>query len=142
MIIKQVLSAVHYCHANNVVHRDLKPENMLIETDKEDCFIKVIDFGTSRTFDHSKLMTQKFGTPYYIAPEVLRKSYSEKCDEWSCGVILYILLCGYPPFNGHNKQEIMQKVVLGKFSLQGPEWKKVSKEAKALVKKLLTYDSS
>ena len=115
---------------------------MLIESDKEDSLIKVIDFGTSRLFQKDKNMTQKFGTPYYIAPEVLRKSYSEKCDEWSVGVILYILLCGYPPFNGNNKYEIMQKVLQGKFSLAGPEWKKVSKDAKALVRKLLTYDSS
>jgi len=85
----------------------LKPENMLLETNREDSIIKVIDFGTSRIFYQNKNMSQKFGTPYYIAPEVLRKNYTEKCDIWSCGVILYILLCGYPPFNGNNKNEIM-----------------------------------
>ena len=64
--------------------------------------IKIIDFGTSQKFEKGKDLTQKFGTPYYIAPEVLKKKFGEKCDIWSIGVILYILLCGYPPFNGQN----------------------------------------
>jgi serine/threonine protein kinase len=88
--------------------RDLKPENLLIDSaDGDNPKIKIIDFGTSQTFDPAKKMDQKFGTPYYIAPEVLNKSYGEKCDVWSCGVIMYILLCGYPPFNGNNDKEII-----------------------------------
>ncbi len=101
-ILKQVLSAINFCHTRNIVHRDLKPENLLLDKDTDNPKIKIIDFGTSQVFSGDKKMSQKFGTPYYIAPEVLKKSYNEKCDLWSCGVILYILLCGYPPFNGAN----------------------------------------
>ena len=82
------------------MHRDLKPENLLLETNDDNSNIKVIDFGTSMVFDPMKKMNQKFGTPYYIAPEVLKKKYDYKCDIWSSGVILYILLSGQPPFNG------------------------------------------
>lgn len=100
-IMKQVLSAVAYCHSKKIVHRDLKPENLLLASN--DSFeIKVIDFGLSRTFSPDKSMYSKMGTPFYIAPEVLKKKYNEKCDIWSCGVILYILLSGNPPFNGKN----------------------------------------
>lgn len=85
-------------------------------------------------------MNQKYGTPYYIAPEVLKKNYDQKCDLWSCGVILYILLCGYPPFNGSTDKQIVQAVLAGKFHIDEPEWAEVSTEAKDLVGKLLTYN--
>ena len=99
-IIKQVLSAINYCHKRNIVHRDLKPENLLLDKDGENPRVTIIDFGTSGVYEPGQKMSQKYGTPYYIAPEVLKKSYDHMCDLWSCGVILYILLCGYPPFNG------------------------------------------
>lgn len=86
------------------MHRDLKPENLLMNRDVKDPKITIIDFGTSGIFDQNQKMQQKFGTPYYIAPEVLNNNYDEKCDLWSIGVILYILLCGYPPFNGSNDE--------------------------------------
>lgn len=85
-------------------------------------------------------MDEKLGTPYYIAPEVLNKKYNEKCDIWSCGVIVYILLSGMPPFNGQSDQEIMKKVRVGKFSFSDPCWSNVSDKAKDLITKLLTYD--
>lgn len=89
----------------------MKPENLLFDSKKDNANLKVIDFGTSKKVDASnKKLTSKLGTPYYIAPEVLKKSYDEKCDIWSCGVILYILLCGYPPFNGANENEIIESV--------------------------------
>ena len=87
-------------HKHNIVHRDLKPENLLLDSKEKNASLKVIDFGTSRKFGSNKKMTKLLGTPYYIAPEVLNSNYDEKCDVWSCGVILYILLCGYPPFSG------------------------------------------
>lgn len=102
-IMRQILSAVVYCHENSIVHRDLKPENLLLELKKsfaEGNTVKVIDFGTSIEFTRDEKLNARLGTAYYIAPEVLRGEYDEKCDVWSCGVILYILLCGYPPFNG------------------------------------------
>ena len=98
--MKCLLSAIVYCHKYNIVHRDLKPENLLYESSKKDANLKVIDWGTSKIADPNEVMKQKFGTPYYIAPEVLEGNYTEKCDIWSLGVILYIMLCGYPPFNG------------------------------------------
>ena len=85
-------------------------------------------------------MHQRTGTAYYIAPEVLKKCYTEKCDLWACGVILYILLCGYPPFEGSSEKQIMEKITEGKYSLEGADWDEVSKGAKNMIKKLLTYD--
>ena len=139
-ITKQVLSAINYCHSRNIVHRDLKPENLLLDTGGENPRVTIIDFGTSGVFDPEKRMSQKFGTPYYIAPEVLKRNYDQKCDLWSCGVILYILLCGYPPFNGANDKQIVASVLKGEFSLDEIEWNPISDGAKDLVKRLLTYD--
>lgn len=78
--------------------------------------------------------------PYYIAPEVLCRRYDEKCDVWSCGVIMYILLCGYPPFKGKTQKEIFDKIKTGKFSFALAEWKNISREAKIMIKRMLTYN--
>ncbi len=138
--MKQLLSAVVYCHSKNVVHRDLKPENLLLDSLDKDARLKVIDFGTSQVFDPKKRMTTKIGTPTYIAPEVLTKSYTEKCDVWSCGVILYVLLSGTQPFTGSSEFEIFQKIRMGVYSMAGPRWEAVSKAAKDLVKNMMLYD--
>ena len=139
-IMRQLLSAVAYCHENGVIHRDLKPENILIENseekDKEFFHIKVIDFGTCEILKKKKL-TEQIGTSFYIAPEVIKNSYNEKCDLWSCGVILYILLCGSPPFYGKNEKEIFKKIIEGNFTFRHKIWNKISSEAKNLVLKLL-----
>ena len=90
-----------------IVHRDLKPENLLLEESKpikDGNRVKVIDFGTSVEYKPNEKLNARLGTAYYIAPEVLRGDYDEKCDVWSCGVILYIFLCGFPPFNGDTDQ--------------------------------------
>ena len=98
VIMQQLFSAIFYLHSRGIVHRDLKPENMMLETQaKGDLNIKLIDFGTANFYskeEGSNKMTLKVGTPYYIAPEVVKKNYDNKCDLWSCGVIMYILLCG------------------------------------------------
>eukprot|EP00922_Rhytidocystis_sp_ex-Travisia-forbesii_P050823 GHVS01075491.1.p1 GENE.GHVS01075491.1~~GHVS01075491.1.p1 ORF type:complete len:552 (-),score=73.52 GHVS01075491.1:1922-3577(-) len=140
IIMKQVLSGVTYLHRHNIVHRDLKPENLLLEGKSKDALIKIVDFGLSASFEASSKMRERLGTAYYIAPEVLRKKYDEKCDVWSIGVILYILLCGYPPFGGQTDHEILKRVEKGKFSFEPPEWSKVSDEAKAIITQMLTYD--
>jgi len=140
VLIKQVLSCVNYCHTHKIVHRDLKPENILLEQNREFDQIKIIDFGTSLVFDESKRLDEKLGTPYYIAPEVLAKSYGPKCDIWSVGVIAYIVLSGIPPFNGATDQEIMKKVKLGKFSFADPVWATISDSAKDFITQLLTRD--
>jgi len=122
------------------VHRDLKPENILLEQNKEFDQIKIIDFGTSLVVEGDKKLDEKLGTPYYIAPEVLAKSYGAKCDIWSCGVITFIELSGIPPFNGASDQEIMKKVKLGKFSFADPIWNNISDQAKDFITQLLIKD--
>ena len=142
-IMRQLLSAVAYCHDKGVIHRDLKPENILIENseekDKEFFHIKIIDFGTCEILKKKKL-TEQIGTSFYIAPEVLKDGYNEKCDLWSCGVILYILLCGSPPFYGKSEKEIFQRILDGSISFKHKIWSKISDEAKNLVIKLLQVD--
>eukprot|EP01069_Polyplicarium_translucidae_P011040 Polyplicarium_translucidae@DN3451_c0_g1_i1.p1 len=142
VIMRQVLSGVTYLHRHQIVHRDLKPENLLLENKSRDALIKIVDFGLSSYFDPSKKMKDRLGTAYYIAPEVLRKKYDEKCDVWSCGVILYILLCGYPPFGGQTDQEILRRVEKGKYAFDPPEWTKVSDEVKDIIRQMLVYDPS
>jgi len=116
-VMGQLLSAIAYCHEKGIVHRDLKPENILIDSSsKERIMIKVADFGTAKSFNSHTKMKTTLGTPYYIAPEVIAQNYTEKCDVWSCGVILYILLSGNAPFNGVNEEEILAAVQKGKFS--------------------------
>ncbi|KRX08642.1 Protein kinase-like domain [Pseudocohnilembus persalinus] len=138
--IKQLLSAMVYCHSKNIVHRDLKPENLIFDSKKENANLKVIDFGTSKKLDITRKLTSRLGTPYYIAPEVLKKNYDEKCDIWSCGVILYILLCGYPPFNGSSEEAILKSVEEGKVIFDKEDWAEVSDGAKDLIKQMLEKD--
>jgi len=138
-IIYQLLSAINFCHSSNIIHRDLKPENILIDTIKEDNLydIKVVDFGTAKMFDRNVSEKRRIGSSYYMAPEVLLKSYSEKCDIWSVGVILYILLSKCPPFNGKNDNEIYKNIKIGEYDMTKTPWNKISKQAKSLISKLL-----
>ena len=129
----QILNAIFYCHSKGIVHRDLKPENFVLDSPAEDAILKVIDFGTSSFFTEGETLKKKYGTPYYIAPEVLKKNYNQKCDLWSCGVNLYILLCGFPPFHGNTDEDIMKRVKKGIFSFPSPEWDQVSEEGKNLI---------
>lgn len=105
-MIKQILITLNYLHNRKIVHRDIKPDNILIEsmpTDKDPDApwqIKIVDFGTAMRFKKGSKMTQTFGTSYYVAPEVLDGHYNEKCDIWSAGVVLYMMLSGRPPFTG------------------------------------------
>lgn len=139
-IFLQLISAICYCHSNHIVHRDLKPENIMLENKEGNPIIKLIDWGGARYFSKDKKMSTIKGTPYYIAPEVINEEYNEKCDIWSCGVILYVLLCGYPPFNGDTDIEIMKNVQDGHFQFPDEEWKSISEEAKELIKKMLAYE--
>lgn len=140
--MKQLLSGVAYCHSNNIVHRDLKLENLLLDSDSPDALLKIIDFGTSQIFKPSFPMTEKYGTILYIAPEVIKGYYNEKCDIWSCGVILYILLSGHTPFSGKNDEEILQKISRGFVSFEKPEWASLSSSAQSLLRKMLKKDPS
>ncbi len=144
-IFKQMMSAVSYCHSQGICHRDLKPENILFLTKDEDSPIKVIDFGLSKIFGDvaknnkqvKKTMQTRVGTAYYVSPEVLKGDYDEKCDIWSAGVILYILLSGDPPFNGENDNEIYRAIAKKKFSFPDKEWKNISEDAKDLIKHMI-----
>ena len=136
-LFKQILTGVNYLHKSHIVHRDLKPENILFDHGDN---LKIVDFGTSKMYDKNKEMKKTHGTPYYIAPEVLKGSYDEKCDVWSCGVILYILLSGFPPFNGSDDDDILDSVLEGKFTFNVREFRNVSQDAKDLIKLMLTYN--
>ena len=138
-IFQQLMSSIVYCHDNGIVHRDLKPENILYinEGDEINNPIKVIDFGLSRNFDYKSKMNTKVGTAYYVAPEVLDGNYNEKCDVWSAGVILYILLSGEPPFNGPNDREIYKAISKMIYQFPYNKWKKISKNAIDLIEKCL-----
>ena len=141
-IMYQLFSAINYCHKMHIVHRDLKPENILIVNKDQDGYpiIKVCDFGTSKIFEKGKIERKLVGSSYYIAPEVLKKKYNEKCDLWSCGVIMYILLSARPPFGGEDDNDIMERVAIGEYDLESPPFNKLSKNALDLIKKLLTMD--
>ena len=148
-IIKQILCAIEYCHDNNIIHRDLKLESILIESienitindeEVELLNIKISDFSSARSFRKNKKLSKKVGTPYYIAPEVLNRKYNEKCDIWSIGVIMFMLLTGKPPFWGDNDKEIIQMVKEGKMDFRKNEWNDISNEAVDLINNMLKYD--
>ena len=154
-IFKQIMSAIAYCHEKGIVHRDMKLENILFATEKEDSPIKIIDFGLSVLLGKKdinkekesndlkkygyKRMTTKVGTVYYMSPEILKGNYDEKCDIWACGVILYTLLSGYPPFNGQSDKDIYNMISQIKYDFDQPIWKNISKHAKELIKKMLAH---
>ena len=142
VLVRDILDAIRYCHdEKQIVHRDLKPENFLFLTPSEKAPIKIIDFGLSRYDDaHQGIMQTKVGTPYYVAPEVLRREYTKMCDIWSIGVITYILLCGYPPFYGDSDTQIFESVKVGRFDFPSPEWDDISDNAKAFVTEMLQKD--
>ena len=133
-IIFKVLLAISHCHSRGITHRDLKPENILFESLKNDAEIKLIDFGLSRKYSKDEKMHTIVGTPYYVAPEVLKGNYDEKCDIWSIGAMTYLMLCGDPPFTGDSNNEIFKKIVKGDLKFNSYKWKNISEDAKDFVK--------
>ena len=134
----QIMSSIDYCHKNGIVHRDLKPENLLYlnKGEEKNNPIKIIDFGLSQYITSEEKLKSKVGTAYYVAPEILQGKYSEKCDVWSAGVILYILLSGDPPFNGQNDSEIYSQVAKMEYHF-GKKWDNMSNEVKDLITHML-----
>merc|ERR1711953_247473 len=147
-IMKQIGNAVQFLHNRNIAHRDLKPENLLYETKNFDGGVnslKLIDFGFAKEVSTKGLQTPCF-TPYYAAPEVLNESerYNMSCDIWSIGVIMYVLLCGYPPFYSISGVAISpgmkQRIRQGEYTFPPTDWENVSQTAKDLIKSMLTVD--
>ena len=138
IIIFQILSAVNYLHERNLMHRDLKLENILIDDSKysNNIYVKIIDFGTAKFYNKNK-ENEVIGTPFYIAPEVLKGEYTEKCDSWSIGVILYSILSGKLPFGGTSKLEVYSNIKSGLYDMTIYPLNVVSKEIKDLIKNLL-----
>ncbi|XP_031403679.1 calcium-dependent protein kinase 24 [Punica granatum] len=136
-ITKTIIEVVKVCHDHGVIHRDLKPENFLFANRTETSPLKAIDFGLSTFFEPGQRFREIVGSPYYMAPEVLRRDYGPEVDVWSTGVILYILLCGVPPFWAETEEGIAQAIVRGEIDFERDPWPKVSAEAKDLVKSML-----
>ena len=138
-VMRQALEGLQYLHETRVVHRDLKPENILLQNkDYPNAQLKLIDFGLATKMSRDQGPLRKHvGTPYYIAPEVLNKKYSESCDVWSMGVILYTICVAYPPFWGNTEAEIYARIKKGMYRFHGDEWNKRSDDVKDLVRNLL-----
>ncbi|XP_057516661.1 calcium-dependent protein kinase 10-like [Amaranthus tricolor] len=139
-VAKTVAEVVKLCHDNGVMHRDLKPENFLFANKKENSPLKAIDFGLSVFFRPGERFTEIVGSPYYMAPEVLRRNYGPEVDVWSAGVILYILLCGVPPFWAETEQGVALAILRGVLDFKREPWPQISETAKSLVKQMLDPD--
>lgn len=140
-VVRQILSAVGYCHRNGVCHRDLKLENFCLEDDSENARIKMIDFGLAHSIDEFP-MTDSCGTLYYAAPEVLRGNYTEQCDMWSLGILTYILLDGRAPFMGRNDRQTYRLILQGEYRFAEDRWGNVTQNAKDFIGKLFQVDPS
>jgi len=148
VLFYQVFSGLCYLHEKKIIHRDLKLENIMVsdvekdvKTGEEYFWIKIIDFGTAKIFEKNKTEKSIIGSSYYIAPEVLKQKYNEKCDTWSVGVILYMTLVGVAPFDGRTDEEIIHRIKIGKYNKKNSRFAEHSEEAKDLVYKLLEMNT-
>lgn len=146
-VIKQVCEGLKYLHSQNIVHRDLKPENLLYVNKSDNAAVKITDFGLAKYTGagvESPAMTTACGTPGYVAPEILEQdgTYGKEVDMWSLGVILYIVLCGFPPFYDENHNNLFKMIKACKYDFPSPYWDNVSESAVDLIKKLLVADVS
>ncbi|XP_076174076.1 calcium/calmodulin-dependent protein kinase II isoform X34 [Ptiloglossa arizonensis] len=142
--IQQILESVNHCHHNGVVHRDLKPENLLLASKVKGAAVKLADFGLAIEVQGDAQAWFGFaGTPGYLSPEVLKKEpYGKPVDIWACGVILYILLVGYPPFWDEDQHRLYAQIKAGSYDYPSPEWDTVTPEAKNLINQMLTVNPS
>ncbi|GAX77412.1 hypothetical protein CEUSTIGMA_g4858.t1 [Chlamydomonas eustigma] len=139
-LIRVIVGVVQHCHNMGVIHRDLKPENFLLSDKTPNSRLQATDFGLSSFFQEDQVFSDIVGSAYYVAPEVLRRAYSKEADIWSCGVILYILLCGFPPFHGDNEKKIFEAVISKPLDFQSDPWPKISEPAKDCVRRMLQRD--
>ncbi|KAL8210581.1 hypothetical protein R6Q57_005018 [Mikania cordata] len=140
VLTRTIVGVVEACHSLGVMHRDLKPENFLLMNKREDALLKTIDFGLSVFFKPGESFHDVVGSPYYVAPEVLKKKYGPEADVWSAGVIVYILLSGVPPFWAETEQGIFEQVMHGDLDFSSDPWPNISDDAKDLVRKMLVRD--
>ncbi|KAK8598124.1 hypothetical protein V6N13_095514 [Hibiscus sabdariffa] len=140
-VMRTIVEVVQMCHEHGVMHRDLKPENFLFANKTETSPLKAIDFGLSLLFKPGERFSEDVGSPYYMAPEVLKRNYGPEVDVWSAGVILYILLCGVPPFWAETKRGLALAILRSVIDFKRDPWPKVSDNAKDLVKKMLNPDT-
>ncbi|CAI7928962.1 unnamed protein product, partial [Closterium sp. NIES-54] len=136
-VCRTLADVLRYCHSHHILHRDLKPENVLLVSARSDTRVKVIDFGMAYRFQEGERCTQRAGTPNYISPEVIAKNYGTEADVWSLGVILYVMLCGLPPFWGDSTEEIFSSILYEPLDLETEPWPDVSAAAKDLVRRML-----
>ncbi|CAF2114659.1 hypothetical protein Bca4012_096445 [Brassica carinata] len=139
-VARTIAEVVMMCHVNGVVHRDLKPENFLFANKKENSALKAIDFGLSVFFKPGEKFKEIVGSPYYMAPEVLKRDYGPEVDVWSAGVIIYILLCGVPPFWAETEQGVALAILRGVIDFKRDPWPQISESAKSLVRQMLNPD--
>ncbi|KAF8409562.1 hypothetical protein HHK36_005640 [Tetracentron sinense] len=139
-ICRAIVNVVHICHFMGVMHRDLKPENFLLSSKEEGALLKATDFGLSVFIEEKRVYRDIVGSAYYVAPEVLRRSYGKEIDIWSAGVILYILLSGVPPFWAETEKGIFDAILEGEIDFETAPWPSISSSAKDLVRKMLTHD--
>jgi len=140
---RPIVDAIRYCHEMDIIHRDLKPENLLYETKDEASIIKVSDFGLARYVQSNELASTAVGTPGYVSPEIIQgQGYGKETDCWSLGVILYVMLCGFPPFFADDNAELFEMIKKADYDFPEDFWAEVSEEAKDLVKRLLTVDKA
>lgn len=144
--MKQVFLAVQHCHAHNVVHRDIKPENILLDKDLN---VKLTDFGFAKVLEPNERLYEVCGTPGYLAPELLKSGmverdesdgYGKEVDVWACGVILYTLLVGFPPFWNRKQLAMIRSIMEGQFSFTSTEWRDVTTAPKDLISRILVVD--
>ncbi|KAH7550368.1 hypothetical protein JRO89_XS13G0179300 [Xanthoceras sorbifolium] len=139
-VARTIMEVVRMCHENGVMHRDLKPENFLLANKKESSPLKAIDFGLSVFFKPGERFSEIVGSPYYMAPEVLKRNYGPEVDVWSAGVILYILLCGVPPFWAETEQGVALAILRGVIDFKREPWPQITESAKSLVRQMLEPD--
>jgi len=145
-IVAQMINGVDYLHDKGIAHRDLKPENLLCSGDSDPSYkpfrVVIADFGLSKIFDSGEALETSCGTPDYVAPDVITAegSYDKSVDMWSCGVITYVLLCGFSPFLSSTQTGLFEKIIKCEYDFPDPEWTNISEEAKDFIRHLLVKD--
>ncbi|KAI8144741.1 kinase-like domain-containing protein [Fennellomyces sp. T-0311] len=141
VVVRSILNGLEYLHSHNVVHRDMKPENLLFKSPDSDADLAICDFGIAKENDGASALDTICGSPLYVAPEVLlRQGYGSPVDMWAVGVITYMLLCGYQPFQAEDQVELMAEITEAKFEFHERYWRNISQDAKDFIRRLLTLD--